>query len=288
MFCADSRTAPTLTTRLLKGALLVSTAVAGMSQAQAQTQSTISPALDRMSVSAGAFYAEPKLHLGANTEEFGRLDTPDEKLDDETLPRVKADILFGANHGLSFDYFRYDNSYGGDVAGDTVYEGRNVSGSASANAKLRIELARLTYKYWFGGDNDVFGVGLGAAYLRGKISGSASATVTATNPAQSASWSGSASASDSAYAPVIDFAYRHSFNEQWRMYAEASGVKKNGGSTEGHVYNGAVGVEWFPHKNVGLVLDYGIQKIALKRNNERAAELDLKLTGPSAYVKVRF
>jgi len=286
MFRADSRTRSSLTAKLLKGALLVSTAVAGM--AQAQTQSTISPALDRMSISAGAFYAEPKIHLGANSDEFGRLDTPDEKIDEETLPRLKADILFGANHGLSFDYFRYNEKYSGDFAGSTVYEGRNVDATAEGNAKLRIELARLTYKYWFGGEKDVFGVGLGAAYLRGKISGSASATVNATNPVETASWSGSASASDSAYAPVIDLAWRHSFNEQWRMYVEASGVKKNGGSTEGHVYNGAVGVEWFPHKNVGLVLDYGIQKIALQRNNERAAELDLKLTGPSAYVKVRF
>jgi len=286
MFRADSRTRSSLTAKLLNGALLVSTAVAGM--AQAQTQSTISPALDRMSISAGAFYAEPKIHLGANSDEFGRLDTPDEKIDEETLPRLKADILFGANHGLSFDYFRYNEKYSGDFAGSTVYEGRNVSATAEGNAKLRIELARLTYKYWFGGEKDVFGVGLGAAYLRGKISGSASATVNATNPVETASWSGSASASDSAYAPVIDLAWRHSFNEQWRMYVEASGVKKNGGSTEGHVYNGAVGVEWFPHKNVGLVLDYGIQKIALQRNNERAAELDLKLTGPSAYVKVRF
>lgn len=76
--------------------------------------------------------------------------------------------------------------------------------------------------------------------------------------------------------------------DQVRFYAEASGVKKNGGNVEGHIYNGAVGVEYFPHKNIGLVLDYGIQKIDLRRNGERTADIDLKLTGPSAYVKVRF
>jgi len=270
----------------VKAAILIGAASAGV--AQAQTETTISPALDRMSLSAGAFYAEPKLQLSANAEEYGRIDTGEEKLDHESLPRIKGDFLFGANHGLSFDYFRYSNSYGGDASGTTTYEGRDVSATANANAKLRIELARLTYKYWFGGNNDVFGIGLGAAYLRGKISGSASATVNATNPVETASWSGSSSAKDSAYAPVLDFAYRHSFNEQWRMYAEASGVKKNGGSTEGHVYNGAVGVEWMPHPNVGLVLDYGIQKISLERNDVRNAKLDVKLTGPSAYVKVRF
>lgn len=256
--------------------------------AQAQTETTISPALDRMNISAGAFYAEPKLQLSGNADEFGRIDTGEEKLDHESLPRIRGDFLFGSNHGLSFDYFRYSNSYGGDFSGDAVYEGRNVSASGSASAKLRIELARLTYKYWFGKENHVFGVGLGAAYLRGKISGEASATASATNPVQTASWSGSSSASDSAYAPAIDFAYRHQINEQWRFFAEAAGVKKNGGSTEGHVYNGAVGVEWFPHRNIGVGVDYGIQKISLERNNERNATLDVKLTGPSAYVKVRF
>lgn len=84
MFRADSRTRPTLIANLLKGAFLMA-AAAGT--AQAQTQTTVSPALDRMDIAVGAFYAEPKIHLGANTEEFGRLDTPDEKIDEETLPR---------------------------------------------------------------------------------------------------------------------------------------------------------------------------------------------------------
>jgi len=98
MFRADFRTRPTLIANLLKGAFVLGAATAGL--AQAQTQSTVSPALDRMDIAVGAFYAEPKIHVGANTEEFGRLDTPDEKIDEETLPRVKANILFGRQHRL--------------------------------------------------------------------------------------------------------------------------------------------------------------------------------------------
>lgn len=64
-----SRTAPrttvsTVHTTLvsaLKGAILLGAASAGMAQAQQ------SPALDRMSISAGAFYAEPKIHVGGDT-----------------------------------------------------------------------------------------------------------------------------------------------------------------------------------------------------------------------------
>jgi hypothetical protein len=265
----------------VKGAILLGAATAGMAQAQQ------SPALDRMSISAGAFYAKPEIHLGGDTR-YGRVDTPDEKIGHETLPRAKAELLFGDSHGLSFDYFRFSKGYGATLDGDTVYEGRPVSGSIDADAKLRLEMARLAYKLWFGKEKSVFGVGLGAAYLRAKISGSADARLSASNPPETYTWSGSGSSSDGVWAPTVELAWRYALNDKVRLYAEAGGVKKNGGTVEGHVYNGAAGVEWLAARNVALVLDYGIQKIDLHRNGERTADLDLKLTGPSAFVKVRF
>ncbi|MCD2519421.1 hypothetical protein LQ564_24260 [Massilia sp. G4R7] len=264
----------------LTGAILLA-AVTGTAQAQQ------SPALDRMSISAGAFRAEPKIHLGGDTQ-YGRVDTPDEKIDDVTLPRVKAELLFGDSHGLSFDYFRFDEDYSANPSGATVYEGRPVSGTIDARANLRLEMARLAYKYWFGKEKTTFGVGLGAAYLRARISGSATANVSATNPVENYSWSGSGEAKDSVWAPTVELALRHSLNEKVRLFAEAGGVKKNGGTVEGHVYNASAGVEWMALPNVALVVDYGIQKIDLHRNGERTADLDLKLKGPSAFVKVRF
>ena len=266
---------------LIKGAILAGAAFAGMAQAQQ------SPALDRMSISAGAFYAEPKIHLGGDTR-YGRVDTPDEKIDDVTLPRVKAEMLFGDSHGLSVDYFRFDEDYSGAANGATVYEGRPVSGDIQAKAKLRLEMARLAYKYWFGKDKNAFGIGLGAAYLRAKISGSATANLSATNPVENYSWSGSGEAKDGVWAPTVELAWRHALNEKFRLHAEAGGVKRNGGTVEGHVYNASAGVEWLATKNVSLLVDYGIQKIDLHRNGDSNADLDLKLKGPSAFVKLRF
>ncbi|MDK6076525.1 hypothetical protein [Massilia varians] len=267
--------------KFLKSAILLGAAAAGMAQAQQ------SPALDRMSLSVGAFHAEPKIRLGGDTR-YGRVDTPDEKLGDGTLPRVKAELLFGERHGASFDYWRFDEDYTAAPSGSTVYEGRPVSGSIRADANLRIEMARLAYKYWFGSDRNAFGIGLGAAHLRAKISATAEADLRAEAPVETYRWSGSDSASDSVWAPTIELAWRHALNDKVRLYAEAGGVKRNGGSVEGHVVNAAAGIEWMATKNVGLVLDYGIQKIDLHRNGERSADLDLKLTGPSAYLKVRF
>lgn len=267
--------------KVLKAAVLLAVAVAGAAHAQQ------SPALDRMSLSVGGFHAEPRIHLGGDTR-YGRVDTPDEEIDDVTLPRVKAELLFGDRHGASFDYWRYDEDYAAAPSGATVYEGRPVSGSIRADADVRLEMARLAYKYWFGTDRNAFGVGLGAAYLRARISGSAVANMSAAAPVENYTWSGSGAASDSVWAPTIELAWRHALNDKVRLYAEAGGVKRNGGTVEGHVYNAAAGVEWLAAKNVSVVLDYGIQKIDLHRNGERTADLDLKLTGPSAFVKLRF
>lgn len=203
----------------LKGAILLGAAAAGMAQAQ------VSPALDRASVSAGAFRAEPKIHLGGDTR-YGRVDTPDEELGDVTLPRVKAEVLIGDSHGLSFDYFRFDEDYGATVAGDTVYEGRPVSGTITADASLRLEMARLAYKWWIGKERSAFGIGLGAAYLRARISGSADASVSAADPVETGRWSGSASGSDSVWAPTVELAWRHALNDQWRLVVEAAGSRR--------------------------------------------------------------
>ena len=244
-----------------------------------------SPALDRMSLSVGAFYAEPKIKLGADTA-YGRVDTPNDTQDHVTIPRVRADILLGDSQGLSFDYYRYDKGYNPTLSGDTQYQGQQVNGTASVDGNLRLDLAQLAYKWWIGKGNDVFGLGAGVAYYRAEISG----TGTGTLQTALGSVSGSASdkASDDAYAPLLELGYRHAFSPTLRMYVDASGVKKNGGRINGHIYGANAGLEWFPWKNVGLVADYGVSKIQLNRDGDNRADLDIRLTGPSAYLKVRF
>ncbi len=240
-----------------------------------------SPALDRVSISAGAFYAEPRIQIGADTN-FGRIDTPEDKQGHTTIPRIKADLLLGDKHGLAFDYYRYDKSYNPGLSGNGVVNGQPASGNAQLNADLRLDLAQLAYKWWLGSGNDVFGIGLGAAYYHASIDGSASGVL------NGVTGSGSDSVSENAFAPLLELGWRHAFTPDLRMYAEASGIKKNGGRINGHIYGGNIGVEWFPWKNIGLVADYGVSKIKLNRDSDRSADLNIRLTGPSAYVKVRF
>jgi len=280
-------TARSMPARLARGLATAMLMTAPLMTVATSAHADPSPALDRVSISAGGFYAEPKIHVGGDTR-YGRIDTPDEKIDDVTLPRVKAEFLIGDSHGISVDYFRYDKSYDPSITATTAIDGRPVSGTAGIDGNVRFDLAQVAYKWWLGQGQDVFGIGVGAAYLHAKISGTASGRITGLAGVPDIAASGEGSASSSGYAPLLELGWKHSFSPSLRMFADASGIKKNGGSLEGHIYGGAVGLEWFPAQNVGVVLDYGVQKIKLERNAERSANLDLRLTGPSAFVKVRF
>ena len=95
------------------------------------------------------------------------------------------------------------------------------------------------------------------------------------------------SENESAYAPLVELGWRHQFSPQLRMYAEANGIKQNGGSINGHIYGGAVGLEWYVTPMVGVVAEYSASKISLRRERDDTA-VNVRLNGPAAYVKVRF
>jgi hypothetical protein len=264
-------------------------AAAALTVASACAHADPSVALDRISIAAGAFNAKPEISAGVQRDD-GYLSTGEQDGGRTTMPRVKADVLIGDSQGISLDYYRFDKTYDTALSGSTTRNGQLITGSGTARADLQLDLAQLAYKFWLGTGNDVFGVGLGAGYYRAKIDGTAAGTVsTTTGPVTTTrSFSGTSGASESAFAPLLEFGYRHAFSPDLRFVADVSGVKKNGGRLNGHIYSGTAGIEWFFAKNVGLVADYGIQKIQLGRDGDRRADLNVKLTGPSAYIKVRF
>lgn len=262
--------------------LIKQSVFAALCAASAGALADPSPALDRFSVSAGAYYVDPTFRVGVNTP-VGRADTGDLDRDHTTLGRVRAEVLFFDHQGLSFDYYRYDNDFNASIARAGTVGGVPVTAEGSASARLKIDLAQLAYKWWIGSGNSVFGIGLGAGYYRGKVNYQASGAV------GGVPGSASGSSSGDAVAPLLELGWRTALTQNVRLYAEASGIKKNGGNLNGHIYNGAVGVEWFPFKNVGVAADYGISKILLHRDiSSSDADLNIKLVGPSAYIKVRF
>lgn len=241
----------------------------------------LAPALDRVSISVGVFQASPKIDASLITP-YGNLQTGDIALGKETLPRIKADLMLFDSQGLSFDYYQYKHSYTGNVANNINVLGTGLTTTGQANLDLTMDFAKLSYKWWLGSGNTVLGLGAGAAYY--KINMNANATASLNN--MTASTSGSYN--DDAVAPLIDIALRHAVNPELRVFAKGSGVKKTGGRMHGDIYNAAVGMEWFPTKNVGVVLDYSMSQIDITRDASYETNLKLKVQGPSAFVKVRY
>jgi len=241
-----------------------------------------SPALDRLSLSVGGYYVDPTFNIKGNTR-YGSAETGDLERSRTTLPRIRAELLIGDSHGLAFDYFRYRNDYT-----YTTQRSFNVGGtpailSGAATANLEVDFASLAYKWWIGSGNDVFGLGLGAGYYRAHYD------VNASGVFNGSSGSLSESRTEKTFAPLLSLGWKHAFNKDLRLYAEASGVKKAWGTVTGHIYGAALGVEWYPLKNIGVGADYGITRIHINRDGgSTQANFDVKLTGPSAFVKVRF
>jgi hypothetical protein len=262
---------------------------ASLALASTASMAQQSPALDRVSVWLGGYYAKTDTNIGAsdNTGQFKGNVNLEHDLgfqDHKTVPRVRLDFLIGDSQGFSFDYYSVNKSRTKTLSDAISYGGNDYSASASVHGKLDFDFGSAAYRWWFGHENDVFGVGVGGAYyrVRAGIGGEASVNGEPVGEA-------STSSNESAWAPLLQLGWRHSFNDQWRMYFDASGVKKNGGPLSGHIYNGALGVEYFPWKNLGFGAEYGYTKIRLdQRKRDYNADLDMKLTGPSLFVRLRF
>lgn len=241
----------------------------------------LSPALDRVSLSVGAFQADPKLNASLATT-YGNLQTGDIRLGQETLPRIKADLMIFDSQGLSFDYYQYKHGYTGAVANNINVLGSALTTVGQANLDLKMDFAKLAYKWWLGSGNTVLGLGAGAAYY--KITMNADATASINN----ATASTSGGYKDQALAPLFEIGLRHSLTPEVRLFANGSGVKKSGGRMHGDIYNAAVGMEWLPLKNVGVVLDYSMSQVDITRDATYETNLKFKVKGPSTFVKVRF
>lgn len=240
-----------------------------------------SAALDRVSISAGAYRSDPSFKASYDTR-YGKLDSGDIDGRQTTMPRFKADLLIFDSQGLSFDYFRYKRAYGRSVSVTREIAGEPLSLNADASVDTKIEFGKLAWKWWFGDQRTVFGLGAGAAYYRLSVSASANAAL------NDASASVSGSYSEDALAPLLELGARHAITPDLRLYAEASGVRKAGGHITGNIYNAALGAEWFPLKNLGVGVDYGLTNINLHRDGSDDARLKIRLKGPSAFVKLRF
>lgn len=246
------------------------------------------PPLDRVSLWLGGYYATSDTTVYAASK--GDLVSGNLNLEDDlgfkprkVTPRVRLDLLVGDKQGFSLDFYRYERTRDKSLSRSITYDGTTYDAAAKVHGDLNFDFGSVAYRWWFGSGDDVFGLGLGASYYRVKagVRGQASLNdhrVHAETSTEANAW-----------APLLQIGWRHAFNDRWRMYFDASGVLKNGGNLDGHIYNASLGVQWFPWKNIGLSAEYGISRIRLHQQHHRYNDsLDLKLDGPSLFAIFRF
>ena len=241
----------------------------------------ISPALDSMSISIGALKADPNLNVSLSNAS-GSIGTGDVGLGEKVMPRIKAEVVLFGNQGLSLDYYRYKNDYSGAFSHTTSVNNNPITTAGNANIDINFDFGKLAYKWWIGKGDTVLGLGLGAAYYKVNLKASASASINNANTTIGGDYI------EDAYAPLIEIAVRHAFNSDLRLFMEASSMKKSGGRLNGEINNVSAGVEWFPLKNIGVVLTYGLSEINLNRLGSNDVNFNYKIQGPSGFIKVRY
>ena len=251
----------------------------------------VSSALDRFSLSVGAFSSAPKVNATLSGEK-GAISTGDLDAQRKAMPRVSGEFLLGGNHGISLDAYRYSKGYSNSYAWGG-YRSKYPDSGGDANVKLGFDLdvAKLGYRYWFGSGNTVLGLGAGIGYYRISLKTQVAGTSTSTSPgAGFAPSQGDYNRQDKedAFAPMLELGLRHAVNPSLRLFADASGIHKGGSGVRGGIYNAAAGVEWLPLRNVGISLAYAVTDVNLKRNDASLQRLRVKLDGPMLSLKARF
>ncbi|MEO7067532.1 MAG: hypothetical protein ABI114_11530, partial [Rhodanobacter sp.] len=246
------------------------------------------PALNRVDFSLGGHYASTRTTLGASTPNAGlrgRFNLEDDLgfRQRKAVPRVHLNVLIGDSQGFSFDYFSVNRSRRRVVERAFDYGGNHYDVTANVHGKLDFDSASVAYRWWFGAGSNVFGLGLGGAWYRIRARVGGSLAVDGSNMGEASTATGV-----HAWAPELQLGWRHAFNNQWRMYADVSGVKKSGGRLYGHIYHANMGLEWYPWGNLGLGAEYGYTQIKLdQRRHAFNDSLDMRLKGPSLFMKLR-
>lgn len=253
----------------------------------------VSPALDRISLWLGGYYADTSTTISAglnNPNVKGRLNLQHDLgfPSHQTVPRARFDFLLGESQGFSFDYYQIDQSRTKSLSTAVGFNGNTFGASASVTGRIDFDFGSAAYRWWFGHGIDVFGIGVGAAYYRVHAGISGEATLHA-GPFGQASGYTSAYTTESAWAPELQLGWRHAFSNNLRMYFNASGVKKNGSHLGGHIYDAALGMEWFPWQNVGFGAEYDYTRITIhQRHTDYNDALAMRMDGPSVFLRLRF
>ncbi|MES2583413.1 MAG: hypothetical protein V4627_11905 [Pseudomonadota bacterium] len=270
------------TTSLTFHRVAIAAGVVSASAAFTPASAAPSDALDPFSISIGAYIVNPSANVSVNTP-YGSASTGDVSSHEVQVPRLKADFLLGDRQGFALDYYGFNRQYSDTLNRSFAAGDSEVNFTGNIHANVGLDLANASYRWWFGQGADVIGVGVGAAYYRIRFGVDGFAATNIDN----ASGYANAHYSASTFAPLVQLGWRHAFSPHARLYVDLSGIEKSGGNLNGHIYNAAIGGEWYFAKKIGVGVEYSATRVKIRvdGNNER---LDLRMNGPTVFLKARF
>lgn len=242
-------------------------------------------ALDRISVWLGGYGSD--YEATADIENVpGGISVKDQKVleGNKVINRARVDWLLMDRQGFSVDYYTIRNTGQHSVQQPITANATTYGIGAEARHDTRLDVGNFSYRWWMGEDSHLFGVGLGAQHYALSTKLSARANV---GPLGTFDYVTKESASG--WAPLLTLGWRSRINDQWRVYADASGARYSSDGERGSIVNAAVGVEYFPWKNVGVGAEYGIARIRYKRvEDDYTARLNVKFDGPAVFLRLRY
>ncbi|HIV69657.1 MAG TPA: hypothetical protein H9903_01865 [Candidatus Aquabacterium excrementipullorum] len=265
-------------------AVIAATAVWSLAPRVARAEP--SPALDRVSIWLGGYRADID-GFASVRDPSNNIDTGDQQFlsGKKTVERARLDWLIMDSQGFSVDYFRIHDDSARSIEQPFTFGGVNYTAAGRVASDTTLDIGNFSYRWWFGdqSNNNVFGLGLGAAYYK------LDATLRASVGVGPIGYNTIQRYDESGWAPLVTLGWRAKVSEQVRLYADLSGVRKNGSDLSGTITNAAIGAEWFPWKNVGIGAEYASTRIRLKQKDDAAtARVRLELDGPAVYLRLRF
>lgn len=269
--------------KLLTLSTLTCIATAAMVPGQAFAEP--SAALDRVGIWLGGYAANVDATVDARDPSRG-LDAADQPIlkGNTKVARARIDWLLMDSQGFSVDYYRIHQQRTQGVERAFTANGVNYDFNGAIAHDTKMDVGNFSYRFWLGQGDTVFGLGLGAQYYAIETELSARAALSGVGAFDAVT-----TEKRTGWAPLVTLGWRTRINDQWRVYADASGARHSNGGQSGSIVNAALGLEYFPTTNIGIGAEYGVSRIRYKREDGDAmARLNVRLDGPALFLRLRF
>lgn len=252
-------------------------------------------ALDNVSISVGAFANNTSASLRADGATAGSGTTLDFDRDlgqggTRSLPYFDVTWRPWEHHEFELSYFTDSNSSSRTLSRSVIFNGKEFIVGGQLGSKFSIDAGSIIYRYWaWTSDVAAFGIFGGLQWY--SLSLDLNGSVGVTGPDGSVTQTGSASAKVSSTLPdpSIGLSYRYQMADWARLVADGGGFKINIDNIDATLYNGRVGVEFYPWTNFGIVTQYSYNKIDADVNRTSfLGNATARFSGFQVLLKARF